>query len=164
MELSANDCENDRANIVIGQPAEIQFDALPGTIFHGVLKSAGAMVQRTFFWEDVGSKYDVSIQLTDPNSRLLPGLTAQIVILGTKEQKVLYIPRQALFQKEGSQTVFLRKGASFEQIPVKVHLENETRAAIEGLKEGDEVALIDPTAPRKGGPSGGAPALGGGTP
>ncbi len=164
MELSAKVSENDRANIVVGQPAEIQFDALPGRVFHGALKSAGAMVQRTFFWEDVGSKYDVSIQLTDPNSRLLPGLTAQIVIVGNKEQNTLYIPRQALFQKEGSQTVFLKKGASLKQLPVKVHSENETRAAIEGLKEGDEVALIDPTAPRKGASSAGAPGLGGGAP
>jgi len=164
MELSAKVGENDRANIVIGQPAEIQFDALPGRVFHGLLKSAGAMVQRNFFWEDVGSKYDVSIQLTDPNPRLLPGLTAQIVILGNKEQNTLYIPRQALFQKEGSQTVFLRKGASFRQLPVQVHLENESRAAIEGLKEGDEVALIDPAAPRKGSSPAGPPSLSGGTP
>jgi RND family efflux transporter MFP subunit len=164
MELSTKVSENDRANVVVGQPAEIQFDALPGRVFHGALKSAGGMVQRTFFWEDVGSKYDVSIQLADPDSRLLPGLTAQIVILGNKEQNTLYIPRQALFQKEGAQTVFLKKGASFKQLPVKVHSENESRAAIEGLKEGDEVALIDPTVPRKAESSAGAPALGGGTP
>ena len=164
MELSAKVSENDRANIVIGQPTEIRFDALPGRVFDGSLKSAGGMVQRTFFWEDAGSKYDVSIELRDPDPRLLPGLTAQIVILGTREQNVLYIPRQALFRKEGTQTVFLKKGASFKQLPVKVHSENETRAAIEGLKEGDEVALIDPTAPRKGASSAGAQAVGGGRP
>jgi HlyD family secretion protein len=164
MELSAKVSENDRANIVVGQPAEIQFDALPGRVFHGALKSAGGMVQRTFFWEDAGSKYDVSIQLTDPDGRLLPGLTAQIVIVGNKEQNTLYLPRQALFQKEGAQTVFLKKGASFKQLPVKVHSENETRAAIEGLHEGDEIALIDPTAHRKGASSAGASALGGGIP
>lgn len=164
MELSAKVSENDRAGLVIGQPAEIEFDALPGRVFHGVLKSAGAMVQRTFFWEDSGSKYDVSIQLTDPDSRLLPGLTAQIVIVGTREQNVLYVPRQALFQNEGSQTVFLKNGVGFKQLPVKVHSENETRAAIEGVKLGDEVALIDPTTSRKGRSSAAASALGGGTP
>jgi multidrug resistance efflux pump/molybdopterin converting factor small subunit len=164
MELSAKVSENDRAGIVIGQPAEIEFDALPGRVFHGALKSASAMVQRTFFWEDAGSKYDVSIQLTDPDVRLLPGLTAQIVIVGNKEQNTLYIPRQALFQKEGAQTIFLKKGASFKQLSVNVHSENETRAAIEGLKEGDEVALIDPMAPRKGASPAGAQALGGGSP
>lgn len=164
MELSAKVSENDRANLVIGQPAEIQFDALPGTVFHGLLKSAGGMVQRNFFWEDVGSKYDVSIQLTDPNPRLLPGLTAQIALLGNKEQNTLFIPREALFQREGAQAVFLKERTGFKQLTVKVHLENESRAAIQGLKEGDAVALIDPTAPRKASSSPGARVPSGGTP
>jgi HlyD family secretion protein len=121
------------------------------------------MVQRNFFWDDQGSKYDITIQVNDPDADLRPGLTAQIVILGDKKPNTLYIPRQALFQKEGTQTVFLKKGASFTQLPVKVRAENESRAAIEGLKEGDTIALVDPTAPRKVAPSGATPALGGGT-
>lgn len=164
MELSAKVSESDRASIVIGQPAKIQFDALPERVFHGLLKSAGGMVQRNFFWDDVGSKYDVSIQLTDPDPRLVPGLTAQILLLGNKEQNTLFIPRVALFQKEGAPTVFLKRGGAFKELPVKVQLETESRAAIQGLKEGDEVALIDPTVPSKTSPPTGAPELRGGNP
>ena len=164
MEISAKFSESDRASIVIGQPAKIQFDALPERVFHGLLKSAGGMVQRNFFWDDVGSKYDVSIQLTDPDPRLVPGLTAQILLLGNKEQNTLFIPRVALFQKEGAPTVFLKRGGAFKELPVKVQLETESRAAIQGLKEGDEVALIDPTVPSKTSPPTGAPELRGGNP
>ena len=164
MELSAKVSETERANITVGQAAEIQFDAIKGKIFHGLLKSAAGMVQRNFFWDDQGSKYDVTIQLNDSDAGLRPGLTAQIAILGERKPNTLYVPRQALFQKEGTQTVFLKKGASFRQLPVKVTAENESRAAIEGLKEGDAVTLVDPTAPKKIAPSGAAAALGGGTP
>lgn len=164
MELTAKVSELDRANITTGQATEIEFDAKPDRIFHGTLKSAGGMVQRTSFWGNAGSKYDISIQLTDPDPRLLPGLTAQVVIVGQKKASALYIPRQALFQKEGKQTVFLKKGTSFKQLAIQVDFENESRAAIEGLKESDEVALIDPTAPRKTGSSTTSPGLGGGTP
>jgi hypothetical protein len=164
MELSAKVSETERANITVGQAAEIEFDAIPGRAFHGTLKSAGGMVQRNFFWDDQGSKYDITIQLNDPDTSLRPGLTAQIVILGEKKAKILYIPRQALFQKEGAQTVYLKKGASFTQLPVKVTAENESRAGVEGLKEGDAVALVDPTAPRKSAPSGATASVGGGTP
>jgi HlyD family secretion protein len=165
MELSAKVSENDRPNISVGQPAEIRFDALAGRVFHGVLKSAAGMVQRNFFWDDdQGSRYDITVQLSDSDPRLRPGLTAAIVILGEKKPNTLYIPRQAVFQKEGAQTVFLRKGRSFEQLPVKVDAENESRAAIEGLKEGEEVAFIDPTAPRKAASSPATAAPGGGTP
>lgn len=164
MELSAKVSETERANTTVGQAAEIEFDAIRGKIFHGVLKSAAGMVQRNLFWDDQGSKYDITIQLNDPDASLRPGLTAQVVILGEKKPNTLYIPRQALFQKEGAQTVFLKKGASFKQLPVKVAAENESRAAIAGLKEGDAVALVDPTAPRKAAPSAATAALGGGTP
>ena len=164
MELTAKISELDRANITVGQAAEVEFDAMPGRIFHGMLKSAGGMVQRSFFWEESGSKYDISIQLNDSDARLLPGLTAQVVIVGEKKANALYIPRQALFQKEGKQTVFLKKGASFKQLPIKVDFENESRAAIEGLRDGDDVALIDPTAARKAASPLASPALGGGTP
>lgn len=164
MELSAKVSETERANTTVGQAAEIEFDAIRGKIFHGVLKAAAGMVQRNFFWDDQGSKYDITIQLNDPDASLRPGLTAQVVVLGEKKANILYIPRQALFQKEGAQTIFLKKGASFRQLPVKVQAENESRAAIEGLKEGDVVALVDPTVPRKGLPSGTAATIGGGTP
>jgi biotin carboxyl carrier protein len=164
MELSAKVSETERSNITVGQAAEIQFDAIRGKVFHGLLKSAAGMVQRNFFWDDQGSNYDVTIQLSDSDAGLRPGLTAQILILGERKRNTLYVPRQALFQKEGTQTVFLKRGASFSQLPVKVTAENESRAAVEGLKEGDAVTLVDPTAPRRVAPSGATAAPGGGTP
>jgi RND family efflux transporter MFP subunit len=165
MELAAKVSELDRANISTGQPVEVEFDALPGRVFHGTLESAGGMIQHSFFFDmTAGSQYDVSVELSDPDPGLLPGLTAQVVILGEKNPNALYVPRQALFLKDGKQTVFLKKGGGFEQQAVKVAFANESRAAIEGLRAGDEVALIDPTAPRKAASSGYSPALGGGTP
>jgi len=162
MQLSAKVTELERANITIGQAAEIEFDALPGRTFHGTVKSAGGMVQRPF-WETAStSKFDVAIQLTDAYPALRPGLTAQIVILGSKNANTLYVPRLAVFQKDGKQTVYLKKASGFEQLQVKVGAQNESRTAIEGLKEGDKVALIDPTLPRKSSSSGSASPLGGG--
>jgi HlyD family secretion protein len=163
MEVSAKVSETDRSNVAVGQPAEIRFDAFAGRVFHGVLKSAAGMVQRSFFWENQGSQYEITIQLADSDPRLLPGLTAQIMILGDTKSSSLYIPRQALFRKEGAETVFLKKGVSFQQQRVKIDAENESRAAIEGLRPGDQVALIDPTAPRRTSASA-SPAMGGGTP
>ncbi|MBV9479352.1 MAG: efflux RND transporter periplasmic adaptor subunit [Acidobacteria bacterium] len=148
IELAARISEFQRTNVEIGQPVEIQFDALPGRVFQGTIKAAGEMVQRQFWDGDGGSKFDVSIQLQDSDVRLRPGLTAQVTMLG-KKINTLYIPRQALFQKDGKQIVYRKKNAGFEQLVIKVEAENESRAAIEGLHEGDEVAMIDPTMPPK---------------
>ncbi len=162
MQLSAKVSELERANISIGQLAEIEFDPLPGRIFHGAVKSAGGMVQRAFWETDSTGKFDISIQLTDIDPSLRPGLTAQIVILGAKNPNTLYVPRLAILQKDGKQTVYLKKTSGFEQLQVKVGSQNESRTAIEGLKQGDQVALIDPTSPRKTTGSGSGSPLGGG--
>lgn len=165
MELTAKVSELERGNINLGQPVEIQFDALPGAIFHGKVKSAAGMAQQHNFWEmDAGSKFDVSIQLNDSDSRVRPGLTARVVIVGDKKANVLYIPRLAVFQKDGKQVVYLKNSRSFDQREIKVQFENESRAAIEGLKEGNEIALMDPTAPRKSGTSTAAAGVAGATP
>jgi multidrug resistance efflux pump len=162
MQLAGKVNELERANIAVGLPAEIEFDALPGRMFHGTVKAAGGMVQRAFWDTDSTGKFDIAIHLTDSDPSLRPGLTAQIVVLGAKNSNTLFVPRLAVFQKDGKQTVYLKKASGFEQLQVKVGSQNESRTAIMGLKEGDQVALMDPTAPRKSSSSGSAAPVGGG--
>jgi multidrug resistance efflux pump len=165
MEITAKINEHERSNIQAGQPVDIEFDALPGQVFHGTVKNVGGMSMRHFWEENEGGKFDVSIQLPNVDRRLRPGLTAQLVILGDEKKNVLYIPRQALFMNDGKRVVYVKKGTGFEPREVKVESEGESRAAIEGLNAGTEVALIDPTAARKTGASSTpAPGLSGGTP
>jgi len=75
------------------------------------------------------------------------------------------VPRQALFLKENKRVVYVHNGSNFDPREVKIQAENESRAAIDGIGAGTEIALIDPTAPRRatnaGTPS---PAAGGGAP
>jgi multidrug efflux pump subunit AcrA (membrane-fusion protein) len=165
MEINCKINEHDRSNLKTGQAAEIEFDALRGQVFHGTVKTVGGMSQRQFWEENQGGKFDVSIQLPNIDSRLRPGLTAQVVIRGDEKKNVLYVPRQALFLKDGKRVVYVKNGGGFEPREVKIQSEGESRAAIEGLTAGADVALIDPTAPRKAGSPGmPAPSLGGGTP
>jgi len=157
--------EHDRSNIKAGQPAEVEFDALPGQVFKGTVKTVGGMSTRQFWEENLGGQFDVTIQLPNADSRLRPGLTARVVIRGDEQKNVLYVPRQALFLKDGKRVVYVKNGSGFESREVKIQSESESRAAIEGLNAGSAVALIDPTAPRKAGASSAAaPGIGGGTP
>jgi HlyD family secretion protein len=67
---------------------------------------------------------------------------------------VTSIPRQAVFMKNGKRVVFVKAGSSYQQREVQIKGESETRAIIGGLADGSEVALLDPTVPRKTGPAG----------
>jgi len=166
MEVIAKVGEQERDQVKIGKGVEIQLDALPGHTLHGTVKTLAGMSVRQF-WddEDTGGKFDVSVSLADRDSRLRPGLTAQIVIVGDPQKNVVYFPRQALLLKDGKHLVYMKIGSNYGPREVKILAENESRVAIEGVDVGTEVALIDPTAPTKASSAGAtASDTGGGTP
>jgi len=76
--------------------------------------------------------------------RLRPGTSVRVVIAGSEVRNVLTIPRQALFQKEGKSVVYVRLGERFEPREVKVTNRSESRASIEGVPEGSQIALVNP--------------------
>jgi HlyD family secretion protein len=149
MEIGAKVGELERNNIKEGQSVELELDALPGSKFYGTVKNIGGANSRRFWEDETSAHFDVTIKLNNPDSRLRPGMTAQIVVKGDPKKGVLYASRQALFLKESKRIVYVRRGNNFDPQEVKIQAENESRAAIEGISVGTEIALIDPTAPRK---------------
>jgi HlyD family secretion protein len=149
MELSGKVGELERNSVKPGQSVDIQLDALPGETLHGTVKTVGGMNNRMFWEADSGATFEVTVTLNQKDARLRPGLTARIVINSDPHKNVLYIPRQALFLKESKRLLYVRNGNSYDPREVKIVAENESRAAIEGVGVGTEVALIDPTAPKK---------------
>jgi multidrug resistance efflux pump len=151
MEVMSKIAEQNRSNLKAGQIADVVFDALPGEVFRGAVKTVGGM-SRTEYWEaNTVGKFEVSIVLDKEDPRLRPGLTAQITILGDEKKDVLYVPKLALFMRDSKRIVYVKNSRGFQQREVKIDGENESRAAIEGLSVNDKVALLDPTAPKKPG-------------
>jgi len=70
---------------------------------------------------------------------------------GGNVDKVLIVPRQALFEGEGKTTLYVRAGGvdAFSPRQIKVLHRTESQIAIEGVDEGTEVALVDPVAALK---------------
>jgi HlyD family secretion protein len=161
MDLVAKIGEQDRSNLQAGEAVEVAFDALPGKTFHGTVKNVGGMSARSFFSSDAPGSFEVTTQQSELDARLRAGFTAQIMFLGGSRKNVLYVPRQALFMKDGKRIVYVSKGNGYEQREVKIASQSESRAAVDGLDEGLKVALIDPTAPRKPGAASSSAGLGG---
>jgi HlyD family secretion protein len=149
LDLTSKIGEQDRSNVQVGQQVNVVFDALPGETFHGTVKSVGGMSMRQFFSSDSSGSFDVGIRLAKEDTRLRSGLTAQIVFIGASKKNVLWVPRQAIFIKDGKRIAYAKKGNGYDQREVKILSENESRAQVDGLDEGSRIALVDPTAPRK---------------
>ncbi len=158
MNLTASVQEDQHDNVRIGETVDVHFDALPGKTLHGTVKTVGGMSSQSFFNGQGAHSFEVTIQLAESDAGMRPGLTADVLVNGPHKAGVLSIPRQALFMKDGKRIVYVRKGTIYQQVEVKIKGESETRVILEGLPEKSEVALLDPTVPRKSVASGGSAA------
>src|SRR5205085_4376863 len=81
---------------------------------------------------------------------LRPGLLADVEIQVEKLPDVIHIPAQAIFQREGKPTVFVRKNGKFEARAVQVVKQSESMMVLSGgVQPGELVALADPGADKK---------------
>ncbi len=101
----------------------------------------------------------LALQKTDP-ALMKPGQRVRAVLRLAEADGVIAIPRGALFEKDGKRVVYRREGGAFAPVEVKVGHNSISRVVVEsGLREGDQVALRDPSlksAPaseRPGGPA-----------
>jgi hypothetical protein len=84
---------------------------------------------------------------------LRPGLLADVQIEVEKIPNAIHIPASAVFRKEGKLTVFVKQAnGKFQARQVELGKQSESAIVItSGLKEGEIVALSDPTANKKQG-------------
>ncbi len=144
MEIKAKVTENDRANVNVGEPVEVRIDAYPGLMLPGHVKSVAGLATNSFFSADGTRKFDAAFQIDKPDQRLRSGQTAHVTIAGQEIKDALFLPRQVLFDKDGKPVLYVKNGDNFEQREVKITHRTESQITVEGLKEGDEVALINP--------------------
>lgn len=78
---------------------------------------------------------------------LRPGLLADVEIIVEKIPDAIHVPIQAVFEKNNRPMVYVKVGNRFEERFIKPFKRSEnTMVVAEGLKEGEIIALADPTA------------------
>jgi len=147
MQLRVKVNELARANVAVGQAAEVISDGLPGARFNAKVSTVAGNVNTSEWWDVSGPSrmFDASLTLDKADPRLRPGTTVRAVLRGKKVDGVLQVPLQAVRQKNGKPIVYVQTPAGFETRDVKVVYRTESRAGLEGITEGTVVALVDPT-------------------
>lgn len=165
MIVKAGVSEVDIGKVALGARVEVTLDAFPRVKFGGKVAriAPAARLDR-----DV-KVFDVEIVLDSQGKELRTGMTANVRILGERVEGVLTVPVEAVFRKDHKDIVYVRKLASstkagkpkgtpapdawkawFEEREVELGLASLTRVqVVGGLSAGEEVALEDPTRPRK---------------
>lgn len=147
LQIGARVTESERPNMSVGQSARVVVDGQAGEPLLGTVSAiAGMASNESFFFFGTGpaQSFDAVLTLDVPDERLRPGATAQIVVSGRELEDVLYVPPQAIFEREGQPTVYLRENDAFVPRTVTVVGNSAGQVAIEGVAEGNDVALVHP--------------------
>jgi multidrug resistance efflux pump len=136
--------ETARADIKVGDAAEIRVDAAPEKSYPAKVKTIAGLASGSEFGGDSTRSFDATFELDQPDVHLRPGQTTAVIVQGEHLHDVLYLPRQALFIREGKPVVFAKTGLGFEPRLVTIKHMTESQVVIEGLTEGTNVALVNP--------------------
>lgn len=152
MEVLSKVTKIDRGSLNPGQPIDAWVDSRPLKKFAGKIKSlAGSAASSASaysyldYLEALSTRsFDATFEL-DPKGELLnPGVTTRVTVRGANVNDALSLPRQALFQKEGKNVVYVRRAENWEAREIQIKYLTKSRAVIEGIAEGTEVALVNP--------------------
>jgi HlyD family secretion protein len=92
MQVDTNVDEADVGHVQVGQQAVFTVDAYPGRKFHGSvveIRKAPINVQNVI-------TYDVVVAVSNPDLKLLPGMTANMTVMVDHRQDALRVPNAAL--------------------------------------------------------------------
>lgn len=87
--------------------------------------------------------FTVKVTLPNKEQVIKPGMTAQIELTLDKATESLIVPIEAIMEYEGKTNVYVVNNTQATLKEVKVILESETHAAVQGdLQAGDEVVVV----------------------
>ena len=150
LQVQTDVSESSLGQVKIGQPCEVQLDALPDKRLRGAVHMIVPTGDRS------KAAVMVKIRFVDRDPRILPEMSAKVSFLSKPVSRLDQIPRTAVNQKalmprgEGK-AVFLVKGDRVVETSVRTGAQiGDMVEVLIGLKAGDQVVL-EPTAKLKSG-------------
>jgi HlyD family secretion protein len=139
--------ETDIHKVERNQGVKIRVQAYPDLKLTGVVTLVGTLAQEEK--ERRGAKFfGVTIQIDGSEPKLRPGMTAQVEIEVEEQPRALFVPLQAVFEREGRSVCYVVRRGRLQPQDVLTGPSNQDFVVIDrGLREGDRVALRDPGAP-----------------
>jgi len=121
--------EVDINSITPGQPVTLSFDAILDETYNGTVVDVGQVgttVQGLV-------NFDVTVELTDADQRVRPGMTAAVNIQIAKIENVLLVPNRAVRLRNGDRVVYILKANV--PTPVVIKMARPPMSIVRFLKE-----------------------------
>lgn len=144
--------EVDINNVTVGQDAALTFDAILNKEYNGKVVQVGQSGETV---QGVVS-FTVTVELTDANELVKPGMTAAVNIVVEEVQDVLLIPNRAVRLVDDQRVIYiLDENNQPLQIKIELGASSDSFSVLASgdIKEGDLIILNPPS--QNGGPFGG---------
>lgn len=135
--------EVDINRVKVGQPVILAFDAILAAEYDGVVvevSPVGNLLQGVV-------NFKVTIELTEPDENVKPGMTAAVNIVVSQLENVLQVPNRAVRVVDGQRVVYILKNGQLEKIEIELGASADLYSEIIGgdLEEGDNIVLNPPS-------------------
>jgi RND family efflux transporter MFP subunit len=140
LEVEADVAESSLGKVKVGQPCEIQLDAVPDHRFPGVIQRIVPTVDRA------KATVLVKIRFLERDGRVLPDMSAKVAFLeralsAAERKPVTVVPRQAILERNGAPAVFVVKDGRAVATPVAAGRAIGDFVEVAGVAAGDKVVL-----------------------
>ena len=105
MIIKAGINEVDIGKVRLQQPVKVSLDAYPKVRFAGTIQRIAPAARL----EEKVKVFDVEIAIDRQGNELRTGMTANIDVVGEKREKVLAVPVEAIFKKDETEVVYVKK-------------------------------------------------------
>ncbi|MDR0310091.1 MAG: efflux RND transporter periplasmic adaptor subunit [Acidobacteriota bacterium] len=155
LQVKINVLERDGGYLEKDLPVNIHLDAVPNKVYHGVIRSVSSVA--TSLTRNSPLRYftcEVTISDAGPDMRLIrPGMYLRGDIVLHEYESCFIVPSSAVTARElqKDNVVYVETGPGrFEARVVETGMSSYGEAVIlSGVEEGEIVALVDPSGPRK---------------
>jgi RND family efflux transporter MFP subunit len=145
MVLNATVNQVDAERLRLGMKATVRLDAYPEVQLPGTLSGIGAMSKTSTFRASFVGEIPVRMKIEAKDPRTIPDLTGSAEIIMDTAVTSLVAPRQAVFEDNGENVVYVQKPEGWERRKVNLGLASFTNITIKsGVEKGDIIALQRP--------------------
>jgi len=140
LEVEADVAESSLGRIAVGQPCEIQLDAVPDTRFAGVVNRIVPTVDRA------KATVMVKIGFVDRDQRILPDMSAKVAFLehavaAADRKPVTAVPQQAVADRDGAKVVFVVKEGRAVRTRIETGRTLGDLIEVSGVRAGEKIVL-----------------------
>lgn len=154
MKVTVQVGEKDIAKIAVGQSANVTYPAFPDIVSQGTVTAIASVANADAGYGGGGSvTFNVDILIDAPDSRLKPGMTAEVSVVTEQLDDVVMVPTMALMTDDG-ENYYVNlatddEGKETRRVNVTVVTQNDNDAVVgkTQVKHDDQGNEINPNVP-----------------